>query len=399
MGAVPFADNDFPVVQDLGYNVKVFVGGVEAQVIYAGRSGCCSGVDQIRFVIPAGLSGCYLPVYVEVNGVPSNFTSMSVAAGGGACSDPGGITQTALSDGNLTVGIIALQRITTELSLPNLPGVPQTIPTSTTGEAASASYLRYDANLAIRQGFDGQLFTQGACSVFQFRGESGDYVDPVQPIGLDAGPSTTISGSPGARTLNRTNLGQYVAALSSSQPPFAGLAESAKNLSLQTIRASLGESVDQGTGQYFTGGTYTYSAPGGADVGAHSQPIDTPGPLNWTNKDQINSVTRSQGQTVTWAPINGEVMIVGNSFRRLTGEDAVGGGFFCLADGSSGSFNVSSAVLSSLPASDTISAGSFSVETGTLMVGANKRVECQASGLDACTIVYSDFTAKLVGYR
>ena len=121
LGAVPFADNDFPVVQDLGYNVRVFVGGVEAQVVYAGRSGCCSGVDQIRFVVPAGLSGCYLPVYVEVNGVPSNFTSMSVAAGGGACSDPGGITQTALSDGNLTVGIIPLQRVTTELNIPNLP--------------------------------------------------------------------------------------------------------------------------------------------------------------------------------------------------------------------------------------------------------------------------------------
>ena len=187
--------------------------------------------------------------------------------------------------------------------------------------------------------------------------------------------------------------------LSSSQLPLAGLAESAKDLSLQAIRSSLGEGVDQGTGQFFTGETYTYSAPGGADVGAHSQPIDIPAPLNWTNKDQISSVTRSQGQTVTWTPVGGEVMIVGNSFRRLTGEDAVGAGFFCLADGSSGSFNISSAVLSSLPVSATISAGSFSVETGTLMVGANKREECQASGLDACTIVYSDFTAKLIGYQ
>ena len=399
LGAVPFADNDFPVVQDLGYNVQVFVGGVEAQVIYAGRSGCCAAVDQIRFVVPDGLSGCYLPVYVVVNGVPSNFTSMSVAPGGGACSDPGGITTTALGDGNLTVGIVALQRTTTELNIPNLPGVPQTIPSSTTGEAASASYQRYDADLAIRQGFNGQLFTQGACSVFQFRGESGDFVDPVQPVGLDAGPSASISGGPGARTLNRVETGQYVATLSSSQFPFAGLAAATKDLGLRTIRAGLGGGADQGAGQYFTGGTYTYSAPGGSDVGQHSQSIEIPGPLSWTNKDQISQVNRSQGQTVTWTPVNGEVMIVGNSFRRLAGEEAVGAGFFCLANGSAGSFNISAAVLQSLPVSETISEGGFSIETGTMSVGSNKRVECQASGLDVCLINYSDFVNKFVGYQ
>lgn len=397
LGAVPFADNSFPVVQDLGYDVQVFVGGQQAQVVYAGRSGCCAGVDQIRFVVPAGLSGCYVPVYLVVNGVPSNFTSMSIAAGSGACSDTGGITPGSLSDGNLTVGIIALQRVSSEFSLTGTPGVAQTM--TVVGEAASASYQRYDANLAIRQGFNGQLFTQDACTVFVFQGESGEFNDPIEPIGLDAGQSTSIAGGPGARTLAKINTGQYVVTLSNSQSPFAALSETTKTLGLRTIRGALGDSVEQGAGQYFTGGTYTYAAPGGADVGPHSQDITIPDPLDWTNKDQVNEVTRSQGQNVTWTPTSAEVMIFGTSFMRLSTQDAVGAGFCCLANGSTGSFTVPAAVLQSLPASTTFSIGSLNVETGSLLVGSTKRVDCQATGLDACVISYADFLSKQVGYR
>ena len=396
LGAAPFPDDNFPMVQDLGYNVQVFVGGREAQVIYAGRSGCCAGVDQIRFVVPSGLTGCYVPIHVVVNGVPSNFTSMSIADGGGACSDPGGITSEALSDGNLTVGIIPLQRVSSEFTISGVPGVAQSM--TTVGEAASASYHRYDANLAIRQGFDGQLFTQGACFVFSFRGEAGAFDDPIEPIGLDAGPSTSISGPPVSRTLANVEQGLYVVALSNSGSPVAALAESTKDLSLRVIRAAAGEPVGQGA-QFFTGGTYTYSAPGGADVGPHSQDIVIPDALNWTNKGQIDEVPRSQGLRVTWAPTSEEVMISGNSFMRLTGQDAVGAGFFCLADGSAGSFTVPASVLQSLPESTTFSFGGLSVETGSLLVGTNKRVDCQAEGLDACVIAYSDFAAKMVGYR
>jgi len=397
LGAAPFADDTFPMVQDLGYNVQVFVGGVQAQVVYAGRSGCCAGVDQIRFVVPAGLSGCYLPVHLVVNGVPSNFTSMSIAAGGGACSDPGGISRGSLSDGNLTVGIIPLQKVSSEFSLPNLPGASQTM--TVVGEAASASYQSYDANLAIRQGFNGQLFTQDACVVFTFSGETGQFNDPVPPTGIDAGPTTSIEGPAGSRTLEQLEVGLYAATLSNSQNPFAALGEASKELSLRVIRAAMSGEAEQGAAQFFTGGTYTYSAPGGTDVGPHSKSFTIPDALNWTNKDQINEVTRSQGQTVTWTPTSEEVMITGNSFMRLSGQSAAGAGFFCLADGSSGSFTVSPAILQSLPASTTFSAGGFSVETGTLLVGTNKRIDCEADGLDACVIVYSDFESKMLGYR
>ena len=68
--------------------VEVFVGTQAAKVIYAGRSGCCAGVDQINFEVPASLSGCYLPVVVRCGGSVSNFVSLAVGSGG-PCSDAG----------------------------------------------------------------------------------------------------------------------------------------------------------------------------------------------------------------------------------------------------------------------------------------------------------------------
>jgi len=67
--------------------VEVFVGVKSAKVIYGGRSGCCVGVDQISFEIPAGVTGCYVPVVVRSGGTLSNFVSIAIASAGGHCSD------------------------------------------------------------------------------------------------------------------------------------------------------------------------------------------------------------------------------------------------------------------------------------------------------------------------
>jgi uncharacterized protein (TIGR03437 family) len=67
--------------------VELFVGTQPAKVIYAGRSGCCAGVDQISFQVPAGVAGCYVPVAVRSAGKISNFVSIAVSSDGGPCSD------------------------------------------------------------------------------------------------------------------------------------------------------------------------------------------------------------------------------------------------------------------------------------------------------------------------
>src|ERR1700693_5356004 len=87
LGPIGSPDNVLPSSFPNFGGVEVFVGTQAASVIYAGRSGCCSGVDQIAFAIPAGVTGCYLPVAVRRGGTLSNFVKIAVFGNGAACSD------------------------------------------------------------------------------------------------------------------------------------------------------------------------------------------------------------------------------------------------------------------------------------------------------------------------
>jgi uncharacterized protein (TIGR03437 family) len=56
---------------------KLFVGNLEAQITYAGRAPGFAGLDQINFVVPAGVpSGDSTPLRVESNGRVSNVVTL-----------------------------------------------------------------------------------------------------------------------------------------------------------------------------------------------------------------------------------------------------------------------------------------------------------------------------------
>ena len=84
------SDVEAPKPTDIPVNFELYVGGKLATVDYKGRSGCCAGIDQIVFQVPNGVDGCYVPVVAKIGNSVSNFTTMSVSASGGPCSDPGG---------------------------------------------------------------------------------------------------------------------------------------------------------------------------------------------------------------------------------------------------------------------------------------------------------------------
>ena len=66
---------------------EVLVGGKLAPVLYAGRSPCCQGLDQVVFEVPRDSpEGCYVPVAVRSAGAVSNFASMSISLRGKRCS-------------------------------------------------------------------------------------------------------------------------------------------------------------------------------------------------------------------------------------------------------------------------------------------------------------------------
>ena len=57
----------------------VTVGGVPAQIVFSGLSGCCVGLNQVNFTIPAGSpTGNAVPVIVSVNGKQSNSVTIPI---------------------------------------------------------------------------------------------------------------------------------------------------------------------------------------------------------------------------------------------------------------------------------------------------------------------------------
>src|ERR1700678_619992 len=81
LGAVTGDETEPPVQIDLGTGVQVSVEGQPATVLYGGR-GSSPGLDQINFVVPAGVSGCRTSVAVTVKGVVGNITTIAIAPAG-----------------------------------------------------------------------------------------------------------------------------------------------------------------------------------------------------------------------------------------------------------------------------------------------------------------------------
>jgi uncharacterized protein (TIGR03437 family) len=69
LGAIATGDTTAPATPKQFPNVEVFVGNSRATVSYAGRSGCCAGLDQIAFQAPdTVVQGCFVPVTVRTGG-------------------------------------------------------------------------------------------------------------------------------------------------------------------------------------------------------------------------------------------------------------------------------------------------------------------------------------------
>lgn len=90
LGPIAAADNLPAPAGDIpGANVEVRVGGQTARLLYAGRSPCCSGLDQLVFELPANAPlGCAVPLSLNTPGGPSNLGDISIAAAGGTCTNP-----------------------------------------------------------------------------------------------------------------------------------------------------------------------------------------------------------------------------------------------------------------------------------------------------------------------
>ena len=315
------ADNVAPTPGNLPTQVEVFVGGVAASVLYSGRTPCCAGVDQVVFDVPANApQGCWVPVNIRTAGTTvSNFVTMAITPKGSSClAGPQPPFVTAGRYG----AFVSLRGTTHE-------DIGTIAPIDVTGDYTTAvAYQVGGSNFPFHPIFS--FPPVGTCTEYTVKGDllRGDTLPGVVPSGgkpLGFGAALTLSGPTGIKMI--------------------------QSLLATAPLSYLGGSV---TGNFFSNtlflspGNYTVTGIGGADVGGFSASASMPQPLNWTNRDQLATIDRTQPLNVTWAsvPSNQQVAVVGFGVDLPNDSTTV---FGCLVPPGASSFTVPPQMLSNVP--------------------------------------------------
>jgi uncharacterized protein (TIGR03437 family) len=382
-------DTDVPVA-----GPTVFVGTQQATVVSYGRGACCTGIDPafpvpqgvagwdvIQFTVPAGITGCHVPVVVQTATTVSNYATIAVGDASGACTDPNGFNSNTLqnvSGSSLKTGTITLSRTATKITMQG-----QTI--TSNADTGSASFTSFDLTTGQSPA---DAFTNvaalGSCIVVQQKLYPGQ--TPIRPniAQLDAGPVINVKGPNGTKQMTPSSTGGYsgnfgtstvIPGLPGGLPP--GLPPGLPGL-------------PTGSQPFLDAGTYAAdNGTGGADVKGFVANLTIPTPLTWTNMDAITTVRLTQGVNVTWTGGgNSTVNIVGTSGTTVNGV-MLAGLFICTAPAAAGQFAVPAIVTESLPPSS----------QGGLSVGSTVSASFNATGINVGTISSSVVSFKNVAYQ
>lgn len=282
------------------FPLQVLIGGIPAIILYQGSSGY-PGLHQINVQIPQNVStGCAVPI-VAINAnyqVISNSVTLPISTSGGMCTDP-------------------LMGISTALAL-----------------AASADV----GVLSVTQ--ENGVFAEGLASADFF-----SLADPVRPypLGLTI-PTVSLGSCVGGPIILYDDLFR-------GPPPPADAGAMTFNgpggsrpMTLATSGYQLGLGSQDGLWNPLTGGTYTFSATGGKDVGAFTASLNFPVQESFT----IPGTISRSGQTISWTG--------GSTTHYITISAVDGnGGFICNAPSAAGSFTIPPAVLAPLSGSGSLS--------------------------------------------
>ncbi|MGO9097514.1 MAG: hypothetical protein ACLQGV_20120 [Bryobacteraceae bacterium] len=333
-----------PVPVDLRSGLSpmtLWVGGQQAPIAYAGRS-TSAGEDQINFNVPINITGCFVPVALQIGNVVSNTVSISISPSGGACQDSSfpNLNPVVMEANGLREGTLLLQQYTLHQP-PSVNGVRQSI---------AAEFLSYAWPYPVV--LSGSVDVHGACTVSAGAGISLPFTL------LDAGSPVTMA-TPGGNNMTL----------------------------IQPIATPVGY-YSGGSQGALTAGVYTVKdASGGKDVGSFSASLTLPAPIVLTNlNDVANGIILANGFTITWTGGSGDVYISGSS-SAVVNRKAVTGSFTCLANASDGSFTVPLYVLAALPPSVAGGGGGLQVDNYAVTT------TFSASGLDL-GLFQADFTTN-----
>jgi uncharacterized protein (TIGR03437 family) len=371
LGAIA-SDETQPGVTDVpGTAIQVYVGTQPATVVSAGRGYCCDGLDPsfrippgiaawdvIRFTVPDGVVGCYVPVVAQIGTFVSNLAVISIDPSGAACALPPStlppdLAQKLANQTRLASASISLSRGFGLSVNANTGAVTST--KKDTGSATFFSYANIQASSVVPIG----IFSENVCTINGFPNANGiDTHDgnpvtiPPPPVvtALDAGTPLTVKGPAGTKTIVKRVLGALF--------DYPGV--------------TFGDTTP---GNYFDAGHYTVTGSGGKDVGVFTASTDVPSKqFLWTNMlDVKKPIDRTQDLTLTWTGgVPGtQVTAVGGS--NVNGVNIA---FLCAAAVEAGQMTIPSYVLLNLPPTGT------SPVPGQLTVGNDSASVFMAPGLD-----------------
>ena len=292
LGAAPGDERSGPIPGDLSIpGLQVIVGNQQGKILYAGRSGCCAGMDEVIFEVPAAIEGCNVPVWVRFgsDGWGSHDVLVSIASGEGACSDVDGLSQAevqAAVSGKLTGAQISAN-------------------TDYIGSKATSDWLVSFGNAAMSN-----RISSGTCASNPWGLSSSSFVTTSSK---DAGPVLNISGPGQNLEAKRIDDNRYAASVDGALNP----------------------------------GDYTLDGAGGSEVGPFHVNLSVP-MLSLTSNipDRITRGSLAEGLPVSW---NG--MEATNGFVAMWGQFAIddetcgGCGFVCYGRSNAGSFTIPAPIL------------------------------------------------------
>jgi len=304
LGPAPGDEATAPTPGNLTLELEALVGSRRAEIVYRGRSGCCSALDQVVIRIPRDtVFGCSVPIYFRSAAFVSNVIPMPISADGSPCADP-------LEDSSLTiagkdrvkVGSLLLDRVNDR----SASGSTQVL------DFAHFVFLQYEK--AYYNNYRGLQPAAGTCFVAQY--DQNSRFDPAHAALLNAGSQITLTLQGTTFPLPRDDFGGY--------------------------------------GQFFQGrnpndfsGTGTLSGPGGPDVASFSISHTTPAfpSFQWREWTALSDIPTGQALTLSWtgSAADGFVDISGQTSGTLYME------FSCRVPGSESQFVIPADIMRLIP--------------------------------------------------
>ena len=292
--------------------LTLWLGGVQAPVVYQGRSGCCVGEDQIVFTVPNNVPvGCAVPLVAQIGNQVSNTTVMPVANGSRTCP--------LVNPASATIGTQQIEQLIT--------AGPVTFTSAHIDHFADGNgVFEDDAKFQFLKSTGYVPGTQpffvswiddwpsGTCVVYNTNASNNVPFTGGSP--LDAGSTYTVTGPKGSMTL-----------------PVNGAETAAFNM----------------TGTFLVPGNYTFSGAGGADIGPFSGSFVIPPAATLVSPMNNGAATRANGLPVSWTEGSGVLKIRVSSCSDNSCDS--GAAAVCNVPASAGTFTIPPYVMEALPAS------------------------------------------------